>query len=539
MDAGVTGAIQEFEGWRFDRQAQLLFHQDAAEAWVPVTTGSRALRILALLLEQPGTLVSKGAIMDAVWPDTAVEANNLTVQIAALRRVLDRDRTESSCIQTVPGRGYRFNLPVVGHEETSRSPLHAEQPPGQSTRAASRLADKPSIAVMAFVNMTGDPDQEYYSDGVADDIITELSRGRPLFVAARNSSFSYKSRAVGVKQAAIELGVRYAVEGSVRRSGGRIQISAQLIDAETGYHIWAERYDCGGTELLAVQDEVTAAVTDAVHSAVADAELRRVLRKKPDSLGAWEAYQLGLWHLAKFKAADNERAIGLFQRVIAQDETFVTAYVSLTAAYCESGQAFAVRPLDEAVELAGNWARKAAEIDSRDAEVQAILGTVAHLSGRRDEAWEYASLALSFGPHLARSNSLKGTLLIFNGQPIEGRNALLKALRLEPRDPRQCSGRLNTIAISHYYERDYAGAVEAAKRTIARYPMVGNPLPHRWLAAALGQLGRTAEAREALHTAMTNDPKAFDRFVGTRVPWHRPEDYEHMLEGLRNAGWNG
>ena len=239
-------------------------------------------------------------------------------------------------------------------------------PPGQSTRAASRLADKPSIAVLAFVNMTGDPDQGYFSDGVADDIITELSRSRPLLAAARNSSFTYKNRAVDVKQVARELGVRYVLEGSVRRSGGRVQISAQLIDAVTGYHIWAERYDCGGTELLAVQDEATAAVTEAIHSAVADAEFRRVLRKMPDSLGAWEAYQLGLWHLAKFKAADNERAIELFRRVITQDDTFVTAYISLAAAYCESGQAFAVRPLDEAAALAGNWARKAAEL---------ILGT--------------------------------------------------------------------------------------------------------------------------------------------------------------------
>jgi adenylate cyclase len=402
------------------------------------------------------------------------------------------------------------------------------------------LPDKPSIAVLAFTNMSGDPNQEYFSDGVADDIITELSRSRSLFVIARNSSFTYKGRTIDVKQVARELGVRYVLGGSLRRSGGRVRISAQLIDAEAGHHLWAERYDRDDTELFAVQDEITAAVATAIHPAIADAEVRRVLRKPPESLGAWEVYQRGLWHLAKYNAADNERAIEFFRRAIAQDETFVAAYCRLASAYCESGVAYATRPLDEALSLAGIWARKAAEIDPQDAEVQSTLGLVAHTSGRREEAWECALLALAISPHLDRAVSLKGGILIFNGQAAEGRNALLTALRLNPRDPGRIVSRLNTIAISYYYEGDYAAAAEAARRAMARYPIARYPnnlMPYRWLAAALGQLGQTDEAHEALHTAMTTDPKDFDRFVRNRVPWHRPEDYEHMLDGLRKAGW--
>ena len=152
------------------------------------------------------------------------------------------------------------------------------------------LPDKPSIAVLAFTNMSGDPEQEYFSDGIADDIITELSRSRSLFVIARNSSFTYKGRAVDVKQVARELGVRYVLEGSVRRSGGRVRVIAQLIDAETGNHIWAERYDRAIEDVFAVQDEITNAIVAAIRPAVADAEFQRALRKPPESLGAWEAY---------------------------------------------------------------------------------------------------------------------------------------------------------------------------------------------------------------------------------------------------------
>ena len=270
------------------------------------------------------------------------------------------------------------------------------------------VSDKPSIAVMAFTNMSGDPGQEYFSDGVADDIITELSRSRSLFVIARNSSFTYKGRAIDVKQVARELGVRYVVEGSLRRGGHRTRISAQLIDAEAGHHLWAERYDCNDTELFAVQDCITTAVTTAIHPAVADAELRRVLRKPPESLGAWEAYQRGLWHLAKYNGADNERAIDYFHQAIVQDETFVAAYCRLASAYRESGVAYAMRALDDGVRRAGIWARKAAEIDPRDPEVQASLGFAAYLSGHREEAWECASLALASSPHLDTAVTLKG-----------------------------------------------------------------------------------------------------------------------------------
>jgi adenylate cyclase len=181
------------------------------------------------------------------------------------------------------------------------------------------LPDKPSIAVLSFTNMSSDPEQEYFADGVAEDVITALSRYPSLFVIARNSCFTYKGRAVDVKQVGRELGVRYVLEGSLRKSGDRIRVTAQLVETETGKHVWAERYDRGVADIFEVQDEITQAVTIAVAPAIADAELHRALRKPPESLDAWVAYQRGLWHLGKATAHDYELAEECFRRAIGQD----------------------------------------------------------------------------------------------------------------------------------------------------------------------------------------------------------------------------
>jgi adenylate cyclase len=423
---------------------------------------------------------------------------------------------------------------VLRPDAAATAPKSVERALVQGTSEYLPLPDRPSIAVLAFTNMSGDPDQEYFSDGIAEDIITELSRSRSFFVIARNSSFTYKGHAVEVKRVARELGVRYVVEGSVRRSGNRIRVTAQVVDAQTGNHIWAERYDRGAADVFAVQDEITIAVTTAIHPAVADAELRRVLRKPPENLGAWEAYQRGLWQLAKNNAADNERGIEYLHRAIALDQTFASAYVHLAAAYYATGERYASRPYVDGVRLAQMWARKAAEIDPQDAEVQAALGFLAFDSGHMKDARECASLALASNRYSFMANALNGAVLLFNGLPGEGRNALLTALRLNPRDPRS-SARLNQIAISYYFEQNYVGAAEAARQAIRRYP--NYPMPYRWLAAALGQLGRTEEAHAALDEAIKVSPSLFDIYVRSQPPWFRSEDHEQMLDGLRKAGW--
>ena len=269
------------------------------------------------------------------------------------------------------------------------------------------LPGKPSIAVLAFANMSGDLEQEYFSDGIADDIITELSRSRLLFVIARNSSFSYKGRAVDVRQVARELGVRYVLEGSVRRGGERVRVSAQLIDADAGIHVWAERYDRKLTDVFAVQDEITNAVTIAIEPAIADAEQRRALRKPPETLGAWEVYQHGLWHIVRFTSSGNERAREFFERAIALDPTFAPAYVKLAITWM-SEPGYGIRSLPEAARIATSWAEKALEIDADDAEAQSFLAYVGILTGRGEEAWQRISIALASNPNSHSANGIKG-----------------------------------------------------------------------------------------------------------------------------------
>ena len=249
----------------------------------------------------------------------------------------------------------------------------------QGTDEALPLPDKPSIAVLAFTNMSGDSDQEYFSDGIADDIITELSRVRWLFVIARNSSFAYKGNAIDVKQIGRELGVRYVLEGSVRRGGERVRVNAQLIDAETGSHVWADRYDRGSTDVFAVQDEITLAVTRAIGPAVSDAEQRRALRKPPANLGAWESYQRGLWHLQRWRSEGIPRSREFFNRALELDPMLAAARTGLAMGFHREGAMHATRPLLEALRLSGDEAQKALELDPNDADAHAFR---AHAAGK-------------------------------------------------------------------------------------------------------------------------------------------------------------
>jgi adenylate cyclase len=397
-------------------------------------------------------------------------------------------------------------------------------------------SEKPTVAVLPFQNMSGDPEQEYFSDGITEDIITDLSRSRSLFVMARNSSFTYRGRSVDVRQVARELGVRYVLEGSVRRAGARVRVVAQLVDAETGNHIWADRYDRAIEDVFAVQDEITVAVVTAIVPVVADAELRRALRKPPESLGAWEVYQRGLWHFGKVTQADNEQARVYFERAIALDVSFAAAHTYLALTYVTEGGVFAARLIDETARLAATTARRAVEYDPHDADALSTIAYAAFLTGNHQEARKWASRADACGASSAWVNGIKGVLLVWSGHASEGRNTMRTALRLNPRDPRN---RLlgSSIAASYYFEHDYIAAVEAAKWAITEYPAYPNP--YRWLAASLGQLGKVEEAREALRKAVTVSPTGFDMHVRSRPAWFLPEQYKHLLDGLRKAGWQG
>jgi adenylate cyclase len=396
------------------------------------------------------------------------------------------------------------------------------------------LPDKPSIAVLPFTNMSSDPEQDFFADGISEDIITALSRYPSLFVIARNSCFTYKGRSVDVKQVGRELGVRYVLEGSLRKAGNRVRVTAQLVEADTGNHVWAERYDRDLADIFAVQDEITEAATTAIAPAIADVELQRAMRKPPENLDAWGAYQRGIWHLSKFTADDTTTAETYFSRATVLDPTFAGGHKGLAAAQIQASITFTTRRMDEALASAETLARQAVALDLADAEALTTLGRVLLLRADYEGSRSEIEHALTISPNLASAHGILGSTLIFSGYPKEGLVSLERGIRLDPRDPRMAIS-VNQLVIGRYYSRDYDAAVEAARRVIRSYP--DHPLVYRWLAAALGQLGRIAEAKEALAKAIAIAPAAFDLYVRRRVPWHRPEDYEHLVAGLRKAGW--
>ena len=265
--------------FRLDAEAQILF-RDAE----PIGLGQRAVALLQMLVERPGTPVSKDVLIEAAWPGVIVEESNLAVQIAALRRVFGEEPGGERWIETLPRRGYRFVGSVSIKDRGSISAPTADGAPNLP------LPDRPSIAVLPFQNMSGDPEQEYFADGMVEEIITALSRFRSLFVLARNSSFTYKGRAVDVRQVGRELGVRYVLEGSVRKAGARVRITGQLIDAITGAHLWADRFDGSLENVFDLQDKVASSVAGVIEPALQAAETARSTSRPTHDLTAHDLY---------------------------------------------------------------------------------------------------------------------------------------------------------------------------------------------------------------------------------------------------------
>ena len=392
------------------------------------------------------------------------------------------------------------------------------------------LPGKPSIAVLPFANMSGDAEQEYFADGMAEEITTALSRVRSFFVIARNSSFTYKGRAVDVREVGRELGVGYVVEGSVRREGNRIRITAQLIDAETGNHIWAERYDRDLADIFAVQDEITRAMVTALAPAISQAEQQRALQSPPDSLSAWEAYQRALSQWPKFDDLSSTREF--LQRAVALDPHFASAHAMLATRHL--GEiSLGARSLADGMRLAESSARTALELDPDSAVAHAVLAWVFSFQGDRGPALEEAEAAITLNPNEPYGHLVKGGILVFSGQPGEAREHLATALRLDPRGITALPVMSHRV-IGSYFEGDYLAAEAMARRVIRAYPQV--PRSYPWLAAALGQQGRLEEAATALNAAITVSPSYFEFVTRSRpLHFHRLADHEH----LRKAGWQG
>jgi adenylate cyclase len=512
--------IYRFEDYCLDVGRQELRRGDQ-----PVDVDPQVLDLLHYLIRNRERVVSKDDLIAHVWHGRIVSDSTLTSRITTVRQAISDSGGQQRLIRTIVRKGIRF----VGEVRDDPGPSAGEKIAGANPDAAGAappLPDKPSIAVLPFENMSADPEQQFFADGVAEDIITALSRYPSLFVIARNSSFSYRGRAVDVKQVGRDLGVRYVLEGSLRKSGSHVRVTAQLIEADTGNHVWAERYDRDLADIFAVQDEITQATTIAIAPAIAEAEQQRVMRKVPASLDAWGAFQRGLWHLGKASAEDNALAETFFQQAVDRDPMFAGGYIGLSAVLA---RAKGTQAREE------EYARRAVAIDGGNAEAHARLALALLARGDHPGACAQAERALALCPNLAAAHGAHGVALAYSGRPKDGLAALNACIRLDPRAPTLVN-RLNQVALAHYFCRDYEAAVAAAESAIRSFPDF--PSPYRWLAAALGQLGGTARGRWALAKAIALSPAEFEFQVRKRPPWFRSDEHAHMIDGLRKIDPN-
>jgi len=480
----------------------------------------KALALLSFMAARPGEVITKEELFAAVWPEVTVGDAALVTCIQELRRALGDDARRPRYIETLHRRGYRF----VGKLE--RLPAAGEK--GRTLP----LPDRPSIAVLPFDNMSGDPAQEYFADGISEDLITGLSRIRWLFVIARNSTFVYKNRAVDVRQVARELGVRYVLEGSVRRAGKRLRISAQLIDALTGGHHWAEQYDRELGDIFGVQDEITHSVVAAIEPRVLAAEGVRAFARSPDDLGAWELVARARTHVWRLTRSDSEAAISALTRAVDAYPDYAPARGLL--GFC---LVFAAHngwiDRDHGLLAGREHIVRAVALDDCDPWGQIAFGYCSMMERRTEESIAAFRRAVSLNPSSAAAHCYLSHGLAFSGRDREAIAHGEEAIRLSPLDPEMAMF-LGGIAVAHYLAGRYAEAVRYSGELLRLRP--GFQGAQRMRCASLAQLGEREEARKFLAAVRLEQPQLSLAWIRASVPYQTPELMERFLDGMRKAG---
>jgi adenylate cyclase len=491
----------------------------------------KSFDVLRYLVENAGRLVSKKEFIAVVWRKAVVTDETLAHCISEVRTAIsDRNQT---IIKTVPRRGYLFTADVTrpGYAEPQQQHSGAE---GVFERA---LADRPSIAVLAFTNFGGDPQQEYLSDGITEDIITELSRFSELLVIARNSTFQYKGKAADVRQVGRELGVRYVLEGSVQRASDRIRISAQLIDTITGAHRWAERYDRKLEDVFTLQVELARTIVAILAAYVNKAEAERTLTKPPATWQAYDYYMRAADTFSSFWSSFNVEQLYETRRLLEHslflDPTYARAYGMLSHTYifawtqAMDGDFLSPAVLARAYELA----RKAVQLDPNLPQARANLGRTLTWKRQSDAAIAQFEKAVALNPNFTDTGF--AAALIYAGEPARAIEVNKTHMRLDPFCMPLVPG---WLGLAYYMLRRYSEAVPPLRESLSRAP--NHRAGHLWLAATYAQLGLLGEARAQAAEVLRIWPNYTIECSQTQLSgvFKDAQDSEHLLDGFRRAG---
>jgi adenylate cyclase len=531
----ATGDIFLFDGFRLDRRGGGLFREDERGVFAPLPIGSRALDVLGVLVERPGDLVSRDEIISAVWPETVVEDSNLPVQIRALRRVLDQGRAEGSCLQTVAGRGYRLVATVTRRAADVGSNTAAV------LTSAARPSPRVSIVVLPFTNLGDDPDQEYFADGITDDLTTDLSRISGSFVIARSTAFTFKGKATDARQIGRELGVRYVLEGSIRRSGSQVRVNVQLVDAETGAHLWADRFDRDTGDLFGLQNEITGRIARSLQFELTIAEAGS-LTEHPDAL-AYILRARALWWKPISKEYDE--AVSLLERALALDPRAVEAQIWFALMLINRVINLTSGAPDVDIQRADELIARALAVSPNSAWAHYVKGQVLRAKLQYEDAAIEYETAIALDRNLANAYAWLGRCKLLLGSVDEVIPGTEYAIRLSPHD-RNVGFWYWQIGAVHLLEARTDEAIRWLEKARS-YAHAGFPITHfihASLAAGYALKGETKRASVALGEAL----KLSDRYASMThlkaAPggqWFEAPKLHNLVEatyfaGLRKAG---
>ena len=493
-----------------------------------IEMGPQVFDLLIYLVQNRERVITKDDMINVVWEGRIVSESTLTSHINAVRKAIGDRGDEQRLVRTVARKGYRFvgDIREVGESES----IEATKRDGVSQV----VRDRPSIAVLPFLNLSGDPSQEYFVDGVVDDIISVLSRMRWLFVIARNSSFTYKGRAVDVKQVGRELGVRYVLEGSVRKAANRVRITGQLVDAGTGASLWAERFESTIDDLFDLQDEMATSTVGALAPHLERAEIERARHKPTENLDAYDYYLRGMWRFRQMSRDAIDEALPLFHQAIQRDPEFAAAYAM--AAWCHSLRKINrwMSDFEQEISEGKRLVRRAVELGQNDAvALAASIHALVHLARDLDGSIALVERALLLNPNLAAVWFVGGFVRIWRGEPDEGIERIQHAMRLNPLSPEMHQMEVG-IALAHLLAHRAVDALSWAEK--ASRHMSGRAFPISVLAAIYARAGRCSEAEAAIRQLHQLDPMLRLSHLGEWLPFRRPEDLENFTDALREAG---